>query len=96
MKKIGGAVYIHKSNTGSLNKYQYCLVQERLNQLKKSNLPYNSYEVIKIKNDTVSFIECEGWNELREPIIGNSYNVKSDGSVKITKKKKKQSSNLSS
>lgn len=58
-------------------------------QLAKTDYPCNSYEVIKIKGDTVSFIECEGWDSLREPIVGNAYNVKSNGSVKLTKKREK-------
>lgn len=89
MKKIGGAIYIHKSNIKSLNKKQIDLLWERLFQLAKSDYICNSYEIIKIKNDTVSFIECEGWDELREPIVGNAYCVKSDGSVKFTKKREK-------
>lgn len=89
MKKIGGAIYIHRSNVDSLDQQQLELVWERLEQLAKTDYPCNSYEVIKIKGDTVSFIECEGWDELREPIVGNAYNVKSDGSVKLTKKREK-------
>ena len=87
MKKIGGAIYIHRSNIDALTQEQLELVWERLEQLAKTNYPCNSYEVIKIKGDTVSFIECEGWDELREPIVGNAYNVKPDGSVKLTKKR---------
>lgn len=89
MKKIGGAIYIHRSNVDSLDQQQLELVWERLEQLAKADYPCNSYEVIKIKGDTVSFIECEGWDELREPIVGNAYNVKPDGSVKLTKKREK-------
>ena len=89
MKKIGGAIYIHRSNVDSLDQQQLELVWERLEQLAKTDYPCNSYEVIKIKGDAVSFIECEGWDELREPIVGNAYNVKSDGSVKLTKKREK-------
>lgn len=89
MKKIGGAIYIHRSNIDTLNQEQLELVWERLEQLAKTDYPCNSYEVIKIKGGTVSFIECEGWDELREPIVGNAYNVKPDGSVKLTKKREK-------
>lgn len=89
MKKIGGAIYIHRSNVDVLTQEQLELVWERLEQLAKTDFPCNSYEVIKIKGDTVSFIECEGWDELREPIVGNAYNVKPDGSVKLTKKREK-------
>lgn len=89
MKKIGGAIYIHKSNIEALSQEQFNLVSERLVQLEKTTFPYLSYEIIKIKGDTVSFIECEGWDELREPIVGDSYNVKPDGSVKIIKKREK-------
>ena len=88
MKKIGGAIYTHRSNIDALNQEQFDLVWKRLEQLAKTNFPCNSYEVIKIKGDTVSFIECEGWDELREPIVGDAYNVKPDGSVKLTPRRK--------
>lgn len=88
MKKIGGAIYIHRSNVDSLTQIQLELVWARLEQLARTDYPCNTYEVIKIKGDTVSFIECEGWDELREPIVGNAYTVKSDGSVKFTTKRK--------
>lgn len=88
MKKIGGAIYIHRSNVDELTQEQLDLVWDRWAMLADTDYPCNSFEVIKIKNDTVSFIECEGWDELREPVVGNAYNVKADGSVKLTKKRK--------
>lgn len=89
MKKIGGAIYIHRSNIDILDQEQLDLVWTRLEQLAKSNYPCNSYEIIKIKGDSVTFIECDGWDELREPVVGNAYNVKADGSIRFTKKKEK-------
>ena len=47
----------------------------------------NSYEVLKVENDSVSFIESEDWNTSREPVVGDSYKVSLDGSIKITNKK---------
>ena len=89
MKKIGKSIYVHKTNVGSLNLSQLELIWKRLKQLAETDYPCNTYEIIKIKDDTVSFIECEGWDKLREPIVGNAYCVKSDGSVKFIKKKEK-------
>lgn len=89
MKKIGGAIYIHRSNVDELTLEQLDLVWDRWKKLADTDYPCNSFEVIKIKNDTVSFIVCEGWDSLREPIVGNAYNVKADGSVKLTKKREK-------
>lgn len=85
MKKIGGAIYIHRNNIDSLSEEHFDLVWKKLQQLAKTDYPCNSFDIIKIKNDTVSFIECEDWDELREPITGNTYNVNSDGLVTLVK-----------
>lgn len=91
MKKIGGAIYIHRSNVDELSQEQLDLVWDRLAGLARSEYCYalGTYEIIKITKDAVSFIDCEGWDELREPVVGNAYNVKADYSVKLTKKREK-------
>lgn len=88
VKKIGGAIYIHRSNVDSLDEIEFEKIWNRLYFLANSDYPCNSYDVIKIKDDIVSFIEVEGWDELREPIVGNSYAVKPDGTIKLTPKRK--------
>ena len=88
MKKIGGAIYVHKSNMESLSLEEMNLVSTRLEQILATEYRLVNFEIIKIAGDSVSFIECEGWNTLREPIVGDAYNVKADGSIKVTKKRK--------
>ena len=87
MKKIGGAIYVHKSNMESLSLEEMNLVSTRLEQILATEYRLVNFEIIKIAGDSVSFIECEGWNTLREPIVGDAYNVKADGSIKVTKKR---------
>lgn len=87
VKKIGGAIYVHKSNMESLSLEEMNLVSTRLEQILATEHRLVNFEIIKIAGDSVSFIECEGWNTLREPIVGDAYNVKADGSIKVTKKR---------
>lgn len=87
MKKIGNSIYVHRSNIKELDIEQIRLVNKRASQLLDSGYGVDT-SIIKITGEAVSFIECEGWDELKEPIVGNAYSVKPDGSVKITKKRK--------
>lgn len=89
MKKIGGAIYIHRSNIDELTDEQFELVENALTFLAKSQYPVNSYDIIKIdiKNIAVTFIESEDWDNAREPIVGDAYRVNADGNIKLIKKK---------
>ena len=89
MKKIGGNIYVHKSNIDELTEEQVDLVYNALMFLEKTSYPSHTYEVIKIdtKNIAVSFIESRDWNTAREPIVGNAYRVNSEGDVKLIKEK---------
>ena len=89
MKKIGGNIYIHRSNMGALDNDQTDLVYNALKFLKGSYPLNNGFAIIKIdtKNIAVTFIESEDWDSAREPVVGNAYRVNSDGDVKLLKKK---------
>lgn len=75
LKRVGMCVYAHKSNFtelyNSLEPYKDC--QELLTYV-LSNNKY-AYDIIKVnkQNKTVSLIECETWDILNEPIVGDSH-----------------------
>ena len=90
MKKIGGNIYVHKSNIDELTEEQTDLVYNALMFLRGTEHPSHTYEIIKIdtKNIAVTFIESFNWDSAREPIVGNAYKVDCDGNVTMTKQKK--------
>ena len=74
-KEIGGAVYVHK---------QYeTLLPEAVQKAKSFLPPEFSYTVFKFKlsNETVSFIQSTDFDSADEPIVGDLYTVKVDGSA---------------
>lgn len=74
-KEIGGAVYVHK---------QYeSLLPEAVQKAKSFLPPEFSYTVVKfqISDQTVSFIQSTDFDSADEPIVGDLYTVKADGSA---------------
>ena len=74
-KQIGGAVYVHR---------QYESFLPEAVQKAKSVLPSTfQYTVVKyaLSDDTVSFIQSEDFDRSHEPIVGDLYTVKCDGSA---------------
>lgn len=90
VKKIGGAIYIHRSNVDALSQEELDKVWDRLSALARSEYAsaLGTYEIIKIKDDSVSFIDCPDWDEADEPTVGNAYNVDASYNVKLTPMKK--------
>lgn len=74
MKKIGSTVYIHYSARRQLTKEQKDLLWKASNICK---LGFNKSEIYKIdlKNERVSFIECDDFDVAREPQVGKSWVV---------------------
>jgi hypothetical protein len=74
-KEIGGAVYVHR------------LFESRLpDAVKKAKaaLPIEfTYTVVKysLSGETVSFIQSTDFDEADEPVVGDLYTVKADGSI---------------
>lgn len=89
MKKIGGAVYLHRSILDHVSMDQEKLINHCLNILAKSQYSkvISTFDIVKIEKETVSFIECEDWDSASEPIVGDAFKVYLDGRVKVTKKK---------
>lgn len=71
-KKIGSAVYIHKS-TLNAHSESVEMVSKAL-KLIPNTFPY---EVLKInqKANEITFVASEDWNTSHEPIVGDSYKV---------------------
>ena len=81
-KMIGGDLYVHYSAND-------VLPQEALQEA-ESKLPEGfEYEVIKYNaaDGSFSFIASPDWNTSHEPIVGDSYKVKKNGEVSITRQK---------
>lgn len=74
-KKIGGSIYIHKSNLEELKELIDINIFNKIMEI-KNELP-NSFDfaIIKYnkKENKVSFIESIDWDEAREPLVGDSY-----------------------
>ena len=83
IKKVGYALYTHKSN---LNELYMKLNKEDINRLNHI-LEINTfpYEIIKFDRGNISLIECDTWNILNEPIVGDSHLYKLDGTIKLIK-----------
>lgn len=82
-KKMGDDLYFHKDY---VNEY---INPNFYNQL-KSYLPNGViFNIIKYndRNRTVSFINSPDFNKSDEPIVGDSYKVREDGRVTITRQK---------
>ena len=85
-KKIGGAVYLHRSALES-DSEAHKMVLEAVKLIPNGF----AYEVLKInqKANEVSFIASEDWNTSHEPIVGDSYKVNLDtGKVSYRKARK--------
>ena len=79
-KEIGGAVYVHK---------QYeSLLPEAVQKAKSFLPPEFSYTVVKfeLSDETVSFIQSANFDSADEPIVGDLYTVKTDGSTTLRRK----------
>lgn len=85
LKKVGYAFYAHKSNLGEF--------LNELNEDEQNRIEYilatakHPYAILKYdkKTKNLSLIECETWDILNEPIVGDSHLYKKDHSVKIIK-----------
>jgi len=79
-KEIGGAVYVH---------WQYeSLLPEAIQKAKAALRSTFKYTIVKyaMYDDTVSFIQSEDFNRSPEPIVGDLYTIKIDGSVSFRRK----------
>ena len=79
-KEIGGAVYVHR---------QYESLLPESIQKAKAALPRTfTYTIVKyvMSDETVSFIQSEDFDRSREPIVGDLYTIKSNGSASFRHK----------
>lgn len=79
-KEIGGAVYVHR---------QYESLLPQAVQAAKAALPSSfAYTIVKyaMSKETVSFIQSEDFDRSHEPIVGDLYTIKSDGSASFRSK----------
>lgn len=85
IKRVGYNFYVHKSNMFEL--YYKLEIEDRnilMNVLKSSNYDYDIIKYDK-KTKNVSLIECETWNKLNEPIVGDSHCYRIDGTISLVK-----------
>jgi hypothetical protein len=77
-KIIGGQIYVHKD-------YAHLVIPndvlEHSKQVIKGNFEYNS-NVYDIKKNLVRFDSCQGFDEEREPVVGEYVWVLPDGATK--------------
>ena len=80
MKKVMKSLYVHKSNLSELGEENVKIVEER-----KKLIGDFAYDVIKFDMDTenVTFIECEEFDKIHEPMVGKQYLTKKDGEKKL-------------
>lgn len=86
IKKVGYAIYAHKSNLEEFienlpseeeqNRIEHLLVKVKQN---------HPYEILKYDRGNLSLIECDTWNTMKEPIVGDSHLYKKDETSKIIK-----------
>ena len=89
MKKVGYAFYVHKSN---LNELFNIVSEEERNHIvyvidiAKLYL-FLEFDIVKYdrKTGNVSLISCPTWDDVNEPIVGDSYCFNSDLSYKVIK-----------
>lgn len=92
MKKIGSAIYIHKSATNQLSNQEFLMVNEAKNILAE----HIDFEFTMIKVDkglgTVSFIYSPDFDSAKEPIVGDSIkvNLQLRNIIKVRQKKNPQ------
>lgn len=71
MKKVGTAMYVHKSNLNELleklSETERIRVKSIFNKFKKP------FEIVKYDKGKLSLIESDNWNTANEPNVGNSY-----------------------
>ena len=74
------SLYVHKSNLSELGEDIVKIVEER-----KKLIGDFAYDVIKFDTDTenVTFIECEEFEKIHEPLVGRQYLTKKNGEKKI-------------
>lgn len=84
-KKVGPHIYIHKSAISHLSPTAFAIVTDR-----ERFIGDWDYDIIKIDiiNNSVSFIQVHQWDELDEPITGDSLIVYPDGNMKLHKMSK--------
>lgn len=94
VKKVGTAVYAHKSNLEEFfdnikidgEMFEILSEKGRILDLLFENISNNTpFEVIKYDKGNLSLIECDTWNTLQEPIVGDAHLFKKDGTRKLIK-----------
>ena len=71
MKKVGTAMYVHKSNIDELLSK---LTTSEKNRIKKIISDFDKeYAIIKYDKGKLSLIESNNWDTVNEPDVGNSY-----------------------
>ena len=82
-KQVGSTIYLHKS------------VEDRLPsdllEKVKPQLPSNfQYDIVKFdeKNGNLTFISSPDWDSSYEPLVGDAFLIRGDGSTRYMKQKK--------
>lgn len=78
MKKIGGANYVHNTNINELSFEERKLISRAEQLLLSVDIyAFLAWEVVKVdlKNNSVTFIECDDWDEASEPTVGDAHKI---------------------
>jgi len=76
-KRIGGSLYLHYSTLDTLSKHD----QERVLEASEMLPEGFHWEILMLDKDFVAFIQCDEWDYIYEPIVGDRYKVFNDGRV---------------
>ena len=81
-KQVGSTIYLHKSVEDRLPK-------ELLEKVKFKLPATFQYDIVKYdeKNDNVTFISSPDWDSADEPIVGDAFLIRRDGSTRYMKQK---------
>ena len=81
-KQVGSAIYLHKS-------VEDRLPQDILEKVKFKLPPKFQYDIIKYdeKNDNITFISSPDWDSAHEPLVGDAFLIRRDGSTRYMKQK---------
>lgn len=85
VKKVGTAIYAHKSNLEEFLNNLTEVEQNRIEHLLSKIKNKHPYEILKYDKGNLSLIECDTWDIMKEPIVGDSHLYKKDGTKKIIK-----------
>jgi hypothetical protein len=76
MKRVGRCLYAHRLATGGLPAPELARAKEKIGDFEYDYVRHDA------GSGSFTFVKCEGWDELPEPVCRNGLKVGADGSVR--------------